>query len=304
MKRMYALAALGAASPVTSACGLHCPKAVGLHGHSPFERVRVGARDATLHRACEDDAGVARRSVVLQGSQITDLAALACLTQVRGDLVIRSSALTDLDGLDHLVRVDGDLVIRDNPGLASLRGLGGLTHVGGTVRVVSDRLASLDGLALQQAGGLWLTTPRLESVAGLSRLEQVGGALDLGHTHALRSLTGLESLRTVGGDLVVASHASLVDVRPLSRLEAVGGSLVLGSLPRIGDLNGLENLHHTGGLDISLPARFRDLGGLSGLARIDGPVFVAAPGAPAAAARLATRADRDPVAARRIATTY
>jgi len=82
--------------------------------------------------------------LVLERTDLTDLAALSELRSVTGALTIRGNArLRNLNGLDHLARV-GSLELRSN-GLYGTRGLESLREVGRLVIADNSLLISLNG---------------------------------------------------------------------------------------------------------------------------------------------------------------
>ena len=77
-------------------------------------------------------------NLVINGGNVTNLSALANLTEVTGHVTILSTGLPNLTGLNNLTTIGGNLAIRlNNNGakLTSLNGLQGLTTVGGNLQV-------------------------------------------------------------------------------------------------------------------------------------------------------------------------
>ena len=149
-----------------------------------------------------------------------DIAALAHISTI-DDLFVEESELEDLHGLECVTTI-GRLSVRENPRLRSLRGLDNVQEVG------PETFMNGDYSAMVIKGN-----PVLESVANLSSLEYVSGALEVSHNDALRELAGLESLEFIQNVFYVMDNAVLEEVRldayrgtDLERTEYAGGMYV------------------------------------------------------------------------------
>jgi hypothetical protein len=133
---------------------------------------------------------------------LSDLAELACLRRVTGEVRLLKYANIDFSGLENLERIDGDLAVTGDS-FFSLQGLEGLKTVGGDLDISeAPNLASIESLnELQTVGGRLVIrqTPYLTSIESLSGLHTVGG-LFLSSIYALQSLHGLEGIVSVGGE--------------------------------------------------------------------------------------------------------
>jgi hypothetical protein len=131
-----------------------------------------------------------------------------------------NTALTSLEGLESITSLDRSFGASGNP-LVDLRGLDGLTTVGGDLYVTYT-----DGFT---------------DLSGLDSLTSVGGILGLSGLHDLTSLHGLEALETAGG--VVIGDTSLDGLDALSGVTTVGSVGVwLWSNPALTDVDGLARL--------------------------------------------------------------
>ena len=175
-------------------------------------------------------------------------------TGIEGDVTIRSQF-----DLDLLISRGGSSLITGNLTvshslLVNLRGLQGLTSVGGWVFINQNAaLTSLEGL--NNLASLWgLTISDNESLTGLEGLEgltSVGRNLTIGGNTALTSLEGLNSLTTVGGLLTITRSEALTSLEGLNNLAIVGGLVTITRNEALTSLEGLDNLNRVWGLTIS-----------------------------------------------------
>ncbi|MFO8074277.1 MAG: DUF1566 domain-containing protein [Armatimonadota bacterium] len=182
-----------------------------------------------------------------------DIAALAGVTRITGDLRIENATIPNVNGLESLLCVDGDLVIHGGDGWDQTGWLDGLSNL---VRV--NGLMSLEflGAASHEAfPGIGLSS--LKEVMGGVRIEAVDTA----------SLAGLESLQKVGGDgLYIMSNDPLQNVDGLSGLESLASRLHIIANPFLQNLNGLSNLtDFNGELWLQNNRSLTDISGLSGI---------------------------------------
>jgi hypothetical protein len=226
-----------------------------------------------------------------------DLAALAGIVGITGDLVVQGTTLSAVD-LPDLTTVGGTVQIWENPDLVDLA-LPALTWVGGDVSLYDDvQLASLSGLSGLQTVGRTLSLnrlPALTDLAGLEQLRTIGEKLYLFHDEALVDTDALTSLRLVGTqidlwELVALERASLpaleqvgakldvFDARAMTELSApmlhTAGGLELHNaeaLTSAGDFGALSLL---GSLTIKYNDALVDLGGLTALQTINGAALV------------------------------
>lgn len=147
-------------------------------------------------------------------------------TVVTGNLIIQYDGVTDLAPLACLEEVQGNLWLYDSDILAGLDGLGNLAEVGGQLDITGcDGIADLDGLASLQTVGADLivdTNEGLEQISGLANLVYVGGSLQVLDNDALASLHGLDNVTSVGGTLYVDYNDVITDLRALDGLTQLG----------------------------------------------------------------------------------
>jgi Putative metal-binding motif/Secretion system C-terminal sorting domain/Trypsin-like peptidase domain/Receptor L domain len=74
-------------------------------------------------------------SLIIQGPSITNLANLANLDSVTGNVTIQYTNLTSLDGLDGLTTIGATLMVKTNSQLEELEGLNNLTSVGNNLMI-------------------------------------------------------------------------------------------------------------------------------------------------------------------------
>ena len=149
-----------------------------------------------------------------------DAAQLAGCKRARG-VAIRTGATVDLAPLAQLEEITGDLVIGPTVGLEEA-GLNGLEHVGGAIRV-SDN-ASLHGLYLPRlldAGRIVIDANQGLRTIALPRVAAVHGALAVTDNPKLELFTASQ-LVAVDHELVIAGQPKLETVE-LARLAAAEG---------------------------------------------------------------------------------
>jgi hypothetical protein len=238
-------------------------------------------------------------TVLIAGSDITNLNGLNALTSIWGNLLIGryfmysdtcNPLLSSLAGLNNVTYVGGDLSIDCNYVLTSLAGLESLKSVGGSIKIqFNDSLSSMEGLhnithleelfiqcnnALTSleglhnldsvAGGLLITyNDGLTSLSGLDNLTALGGILSIYDNNALTSLVGLHNINFLGGGLNIQDNDALTSLSGLTNITTVEG-LWIQNNNALTNLEGLDNIISAGG-DISI--RFND--GLTSLAGID-----------------------------------
>ncbi|MFZ5481726.1 MAG: hypothetical protein ACOZNI_33495 [Myxococcota bacterium] len=158
-----------------------------------------------------------------------DLAELACVCVVEGDLVVEGAGEAyALDGFDVLEEVGGTVRVAGNPGLQRLDGLETLRAAGGLELRDNGGLGSIAALQnlSEVRGDVWIGDHQLlDAVDGLPTLATVAGDLRIVRNPRVASIGGLAALREVGGDLELADDDALTDVTPLHTLERVGGDL-------------------------------------------------------------------------------
>jgi hypothetical protein len=189
-------------------------------------------------------------------STIKNLAGLADLKTIQGDLNIQSTAnLDDYTGLADLQVIEGDLSISRSGeaqphqiNMTSLVSIGGkleihgfysssrltaayfpvLESLGGALRI--HQMASLTVLsfpALTTVPSLYLNAIELADLSGFAALTSITADLTISNNRVLRNLDGLASVTAIGGSLGMTSNASLVDLHGLAALSSITGPLVI-----------------------------------------------------------------------------
>ena len=149
-----------------------------------------------------------------------DVARFAGCKRAR-DIAIRTGASLDLAPLAKLERIDGDLVIGPSVGLEEI-GLNGIEHVGGAIRV-SDN-AAMHGLYLPRlidAGRVVVDgNPALRTIA-MPRISTIRGPFVVADNPRLELVTASELL-AIDRELVIAGAPKL-DNLELARLASADG---------------------------------------------------------------------------------
>ena len=237
--------------------------------------------DVNTFRASFPNCTEVPGSLIISGSDITDLSPLASLTSIGEALSIDdNAALTSLDGLTQVSSIGGDLWIGRNTTLTDIEGLSSLTSIGGNLTFKGNTaLTNLDGLnALSSLGSnlYLLDNSALIDVDGLISLSAIdGGLVRIFDNAKLTNLDGLSSLTSVDGSLAIQNNASLTQVDGLSLLSTVGGNLILRNNASLTNLDGLSALSHIGGnLVISENTALTDISQMTTLSTIDGSFYL------------------------------
>jgi hypothetical protein len=207
------------------------------------------APDSDLSESWHQDLPAARYSgctsvtgtVMIAMSNHVDLAELACLEHVTGDVVIwNNPGLETLHGLESLIAVDGSFQLgrRDslsarNDSLQSVEALGGLQSVGHDLLLDFNLpLPDLDGfgallavggtLAFHSRSALPSTPSKPTNVSGFGSLRSIGKDLALQAADAIPAISGLGSLTSIGGSVLVEGATDLVALSGLPSLACIG----------------------------------------------------------------------------------
>jgi hypothetical protein len=168
-------------------------------------------------------------SVIVCGTDITNLNGLNVITSIGGNLVIGSlnntnqnPNLTNLTGLNNLVSVGVTLYINNNLSLNNLTGLEGLTTITNNLSIIQNSaLHDLSGLDnLNTIGGdlLIKNDGYLESLSGLENLDSIGGSLEMNANDVLINIVGLSSLSTINGQLLIVNNNNLTSLEGLGNI--------------------------------------------------------------------------------------
>ncbi len=257
-----------------SAFSQACPDSLYLTSQAQIDSFQIN------YPSCSEIEG----SVIISGSDITNLLGLMELTSIGGDLligtmyyygnpylinlsglnnltsiggrllIIDNHALTSLSGLDNVTSIGGDLSIKFNNALTSLAGLDNVTFIGGNVDIMwNEALTNLTGLNNLTSIGDYLSirnNDALTSLSGLENVTSIGGGPSIYDNDALTSLTGLEGLTSIGW-LSISSNSSLTTLTGLEGLTSIGESLSIGGNASLTNLTGLVGLTSIGG-DLSI----------------------------------------------------
>lgn len=173
--------------------------------------MRRGGVLALLALACRHGAApapVACPTAPVVVASAEPLAALRGCARLPG-LTVRSAAPIELAALAALEVVDGDLVIGPTLALSSI-GLPALRQVGGRFAVVANGAATgVFAPALTAVGALEITDDAALTTLSLPRLAAVAGDATVRRAAALETIDA-SALTRVGGDLTVEAPAATV----------------------------------------------------------------------------------------------
>lgn len=197
---------------------------------------------AGMRAFCESYSAV-YGSVLIAGTAVTELSALACLAEVHGHLTLDAPRLT-VASLPQLTVVDLDLRLWEASALTNLQ-LGALHHVGGSVRFDPEEGAPVlvaVGLATLGSIGGDLELARLYAAQSvdLPALSATGGSVRAEDLDALQTLS-LPLLGTVGRGLSITDNQALFTVA-MPALRTIGDTLYIGSNASLTDLTSLYGL--------------------------------------------------------------
>jgi hypothetical protein len=162
-------------------------------------------------------------SVIINGSDITNLNGISMVTSIGGYLLIKSNlVLTSLAGLEKLTSIGEFLEIYSNNALTSVQALNNLAFVGGPVYINYNN--------------------SLTSLTGLEKLTQINGNLGVAYNTALKNLSGLQNIRSIGGYLSVGSNNVLTSLVELGKVSAISGELAVYNNSSLTSLSGLDGI--------------------------------------------------------------
>ncbi len=211
--------------PITSLHGLEALTQVG----EPGGESRVGLH---LLPGLTSLDGLApdwrpEHDIWLYATGITDMSALAGVSELTALRLDGNAALTSLTGLEQLTVVREALELGDNKNLVDITGLDNLESVGALI---------LDNTSLTDVGPLpALTAPgdvRISNNAQLSSVSVLAGSTELrslvlADNHALTAIPELAELASIEGDFELRSNNGLTDLDDLPAVTKVGGRLAV-----------------------------------------------------------------------------
>lgn len=232
---------------------------------------------------CEDDelAGLVEGDV--GAGDVPTLCEAWCSLTVVGDVALQGTALTDLDGLACVTEVQGDVRIEENAALTSLAGLGALREVTGAL-VIGDGGCEGDLFMRPTCSGTG--NPALTSLAGLESLEHVGTFLTIAGNDALVDpATGFPALTRVGGadenvnwGVLILHNPALTALPAFPVLDNAGEYFSVLDNASLASLDGMEVLGQGSEpylfVSVGLNPALTDLTGLSGLGAFEGGLSV------------------------------
>lgn len=149
----------------------------------------------------------------------------------------------------------------------------GCTEVRGQLRIEFDLdLSPYESVQVVEGSLLLGYLVDLTDLSAFSRLQRLGG-LRVERLAKLRSLSGLEGLRSIGDQgLSFTDNAKLESLSALRACLIGAGPLAIKRNDSLRTLDGLQSVTRVTELSITYNPVLEDLGGLSGLKRVDGNV--------------------------------
>jgi|GEM_PF-1634779 len=130
------------------------------------------------------------------GKNMTNLAGLSQITQVKGNVRIDYLSAPDFTGLDNLIHVDGHLSVFGSKN-SSTAGLEGITYIGGYIRFIFNPFDNLDGLqnVTNLGQGIFLRdNDNLVSLDGLGSIVHAGAGIWICDNDLLSDISSLNSI--------------------------------------------------------------------------------------------------------------
>lgn len=178
--------------------------------------------------ACEGTGPEVVEGTIIVNTE-AELAALAGVTCIRGNLVIDAYPGDDLESLSALEAVTNDFLLINSATVGSVAGLRNLKVVGGNFLLQNMRaLTSLEGFdALENVMVRFsIAGLPISDLRGLETFTIVKGRIELIGNEMLTSVAGLENMTEVR-DLVLDNNDALTDLSGLDNLEHVTNNLQL-----------------------------------------------------------------------------
>lgn len=220
-------------------------------------------------------------ALIIDESEVSNLAGLANLTYVGADVMIENNDnLINFDGLENLDSIGQSLIIRNNQNLENIDALAGLSYVNKNIRYIGfDKITTLNGfMGLDYIRGDLIIGfhDELIDIMGLSNIDSIDGQLKLQRNNKLTNVLGLSSLKKIKGDISQISGDNILSLNGLNSLESTG-ALWVEFLPRVKNLNGLKNWRSAKGFTsrVSNMDSLITLEGLDNLTFIDGDLSFA-----------------------------
>lgn len=194
-------------------------------------------------------------NVVLTSQDDVDAFGLENYNEIDGSLLIGFSNqnvtnITNLNALSSLRSVQDGLTLQNNPTLASLEGLNGLSYINGGPLVIKNNeiLTTTNALSLLSFRSLSVEdNPMLLNIDGLEGVRLSRGSIVINNNSALANINGLINLNSVEGEILfIAGNTSLASINGLNNLQFVSGDFVIRNT-LIANLNTLESLENVSG---------------------------------------------------------
>ena len=274
----------GSVAVISASCSTDCPS-----GDLVFSTQAEINSFALTYPSCTHILG----NVTIEGNNITNLNALANLTNISGNLTIQNNtALNNINGLISLINIGGNVTISQNSALQDVNGLNFVTSIGGSLTVSNNtQLTSILGIQNIDPGSIAGLQIQNNSALALCNLPNLCTYLLNPSTTHPRTISGnaaacINEIAMMGscsltcpvGDIVFVTQ-SQVDgfLSAYPDCTEISGSLTIqGS--GINSLNGLNITSISGNLIINQASSLQNLDGLSSLETIGGNVGISQSG--------------------------
>ena len=151
---------------------------------------------------------------------IRNLAGLAGLNSVTGNVTVQNNNLLINTIYLNLVNIGGAATFRNNPALTILNGMNGILSLQGQIDIQSNS--------------------SLGAVTAFSGLTTIGSALYSQNNAALTTLSGFSNLVTINGSCSISYNNSLLNLNAFASLTTVGTTLNIHHNPNHANVKGLQ----------------------------------------------------------------
>lgn len=157
-------------------------------------------------------------------SDITSLANLRNIEEVKGQLFIQNTKIRDFDGLGNLWKIGGDFRLFKNRFLATFQGLNNLVEIGGAFELNEQHaIKNLKGLDrwTRVEEIVFIQNDNLKDLAKLAQLTHLN-RLEINACNKVETLPVLSSIDALSG-LTLKNNNSLQDLGFLKGIESISG---------------------------------------------------------------------------------
>ena len=186
----------------------------------------------TLFNSCSGDEPTTKEEVVAD-------------KPYQGDLLLDSQGDVDLFVSKNYTRVNGTIQI-SGEGVSDIQGLTTLTQINGNIQLLGTSLKDLDGLSncnLKDGVNIdIINNPLLENIDGLQNMTASLHRLEIRDVSNLQSIIGLSNIEDVTFSLVISNTEKLTDINALSNLSSSLQRISIRDNALLEDVSGIAGI--------------------------------------------------------------